>query len=132
MEPQYDTCLNFDLCTIDNFPVHLTVNQNPAIHIFQTNISPSFIVVLKAVTAMEPAVQGAVFQHNIGGQSPLKIITPTIVYSYRGISMKLFNAVPSALYSVLASPNRVIYSDALDVLYEAYQEGLKIPEAFLT
>lgn len=42
--------------------------------------------------------------------------------------MKLFDAVPGELFSVLASPNRVIYSDALDVLYEAYQEGLKIPE----
>ena len=42
--------------------------------------------------------------------------------------MKLFDAVPSDLFSVLASPNRVVYSDALDVLYEAYQEGLKIPE----
>ena len=42
--------------------------------------------------------------------------------------MKLFDAVPSDLFSILASPNRVIYSDALDVLYEAYQEGLKIPE----
>lgn len=42
--------------------------------------------------------------------------------------MKLFDAVPGDLFSVLASPNRVIYSDALDVLYEAYQEGLKIPE----
>ena len=42
--------------------------------------------------------------------------------------MKLFDAVPSDLFSVLASPNRVIYSDALDVLYEAYQEGLRIPE----
>ena len=42
--------------------------------------------------------------------------------------MKLFDAVPSELFSVLASPNRVIYSDALDVLYEAYQAELKIPE----
>lgn len=42
--------------------------------------------------------------------------------------MKLFDAVPSDLFSILASPNRVIYSDALDVLYEAYQEELKIPE----
>ena len=42
--------------------------------------------------------------------------------------MKLFDVVPGELFSVLASPNRVIYSDALDVLYEAYQEGLKIPE----
>ena len=42
--------------------------------------------------------------------------------------MKLFDAVPGELFSVLSSPNREIYSDALDVLYEAYQEGLKIPE----
>ncbi len=42
--------------------------------------------------------------------------------------MKLFDAVPIDLFSLLASPNRVIYSDALDVLYEVYQEGLKIPE----
>lgn len=42
--------------------------------------------------------------------------------------MKLFDAVPGELFSVLASPNREIYSDALDVLYEAYQDGLKIPE----
>lgn len=42
--------------------------------------------------------------------------------------MKLFEAVPSDLFSVLASPNRVLYSDALDVLYSAYRENLKIPE----
>ena len=42
--------------------------------------------------------------------------------------MKLFDAVPSELFSVLASPNRVLYSDALDVLYDAYRENLKIPE----
>lgn len=42
--------------------------------------------------------------------------------------MKLFDAVPSDLFSVLASPNRVLYSDALDVLYSAYRENLKIPE----
>ena len=42
--------------------------------------------------------------------------------------MKLFDAVPSDFFSVLASPNRVLYSDALDVLYSAYRENLKIPE----
>ena len=42
--------------------------------------------------------------------------------------MKLFDAVPSELFSVLASPNRVLYADALDVLYSAYRENLKIPE----
>lgn len=45
--------------------------------------------------------------------------------------MKLFEAVPSELFSVLASPNRVLYSDALDVLYTAYRENLKIPEEML-
>jgi len=42
--------------------------------------------------------------------------------------MKLFDAVPNDLFSVLASPNRELYSDALDVLYNAYRENLKIPE----
>lgn len=45
--------------------------------------------------------------------------------------MKLFDAVPSELFSVLASPNRVLYSDALDVLYCIYRENLKIPENHL-
>ena len=45
--------------------------------------------------------------------------------------MKLFDAVPSELFSVLSSPNRVLYSDALDVLYCAYRENLKIPEKVL-
>lgn len=45
--------------------------------------------------------------------------------------MKLFDAVPNELFSVLASPNRDLYADALDVLYEAYQENLKIPEETL-
>ena len=45
--------------------------------------------------------------------------------------MKLFEAVPSELFSVLASPNRVLYSDALDVLYTAYRDNLKIPEEML-
>lgn len=42
--------------------------------------------------------------------------------------MKLFDAVPSELFSVLASPNKELYADALDVLYSAYRETLKIPE----
>ena len=41
--------------------------------------------------------------------------------------MKLFDIVPSELFSVLASKNRILYADALDVLYGAY-DGLKIPE----
>lgn len=45
--------------------------------------------------------------------------------------MKLFDAVPNGLFSVLASPNRSLYADALDVLYESYQENLKIPEETL-
>lgn len=45
--------------------------------------------------------------------------------------MKLFEMIPSDLFSILASPNRVLYADALDVLYEAYQENLKIPEETL-
>lgn len=45
--------------------------------------------------------------------------------------MKLFDVVPSELFSVLASPNRNLYADALDVLYEAYRENLKIPEEML-
>ena len=36
--------------------------------------------------------------------------------------MKFFEAVPSELFSPLASPNRILYADALDVLYAAYQE----------
>ena len=42
--------------------------------------------------------------------------------------MRLFEAVPSELFSVLASPNRDLYADALDVLYEAYGDNLKISE----
>lgn len=45
--------------------------------------------------------------------------------------MKLFEALPKELFSVLASPNRELYADALDVLYAAYQEKLKIPEEML-
>ncbi len=42
--------------------------------------------------------------------------------------MKLFEVVPNELFSVLASPNRVLYSDALDVLFAAYRDKLKIHE----
>lgn len=42
--------------------------------------------------------------------------------------MKLFDAVPNDLFSILTSPNRVLYADALTVLYDAYRDTLKIPE----
>lgn len=42
--------------------------------------------------------------------------------------MNLFACIPNDLFSPLASPNRKLYADALDVLYMAYQETLKIPE----
>ena len=42
--------------------------------------------------------------------------------------MRLFEAIPSDLFSPLSSPNRVLYADALDVLYAAYRENLKIRE----
>ncbi|MCD8367581.1 MAG: DUF5716 family protein [Clostridiales bacterium] len=45
--------------------------------------------------------------------------------------MKLFEVIPDELFSVLASPNRELYADALDVLYAAYGETLKIPEETL-
>lgn len=45
--------------------------------------------------------------------------------------MKFFEAVPSDLFSPLTSPNRALYADALDVLYAAYRENLKIPEDML-
>ena len=45
--------------------------------------------------------------------------------------MKFVEAVPSDLFSPLASPNRALYADALDVLYAAYRENLKIPEDML-
>ena len=41
--------------------------------------------------------------------------------------MKFFEAVPDELFSPLASPNRALYADALDVLYTAYREKLKLP-----
>ena len=45
--------------------------------------------------------------------------------------MKFFEAVPDELFSPLASPNRALYADALDVLYTAYREKLKLPEDML-
>ena len=42
--------------------------------------------------------------------------------------MKFFETVPDELFSPLASPNRALYADALDVLYTAYRENLKIRE----
>ena len=38
--------------------------------------------------------------------------------------MKLFDAVPNDLFSVLASPNRILYADALTVLYDAYRDSI--------
>ena len=46
--------------------------------------------------------------------------------------MKFFEAVPDELFSPLASPNRALYADALDVLYTAYREKLKLPEDMQT
>ena len=45
--------------------------------------------------------------------------------------MNLFEIVPIELFSPLASPNRKLYADALEVLYMAYQEALKLPESTL-
>ena len=45
--------------------------------------------------------------------------------------MKLFDAVHPDIFTVLASPNRELYADALEVLYEAYHDNLKIPESTL-
>ena len=45
--------------------------------------------------------------------------------------MKFFETVPDELFSPLASPNRALYADALDVLYTAYRENLKIIEETL-
>jgi hypothetical protein len=40
--------------------------------------------------------------------------------------MRLFDIVPNELFSILSSPNRLIYSAALAVLYDAFRENLKI------
>ena len=45
--------------------------------------------------------------------------------------MNLFEVIPGELFSPLSSPNRKLYADALDVLYVAYGEALKIPEETL-
>lgn len=42
--------------------------------------------------------------------------------------MNLFARIPGELFSILASPNRALYADALDVLWDAYRDNLKIPE----
>lgn len=42
--------------------------------------------------------------------------------------MNVFQNIPDELFSVLASPNRRLYADALEILYQVYQESLKIPE----
>lgn len=42
--------------------------------------------------------------------------------------MNLFDRIPPELFSVLASPNRMLYADALDVLWDTYRGNLKIPE----
>ena len=39
---------------------------------------------------------------------------------------KLFDLIPENLFSILASPNKRIYADALAVLHEAFGENLKI------
>jgi len=41
--------------------------------------------------------------------------------------MNIFNVIPTDLFSILASPNRAIYSDALMVLYDAFHENFNIP-----
>ena len=45
--------------------------------------------------------------------------------------MKLFEAVHPDIFTVLASPNKELYASALEVLYEAYRDHLKIPEQTL-
>jgi len=45
--------------------------------------------------------------------------------------MELFKVVHRDIFSVLASPNKELYASALEVLYEAYRDYLKIPETTL-
>ena len=42
--------------------------------------------------------------------------------------MNIFERIPKELFSILASPNKAVYSDALLVLHDAFQENLKIPK----
>ena len=42
--------------------------------------------------------------------------------------MNLFQHIPEELFSILSSPNRVLYAEALEVLYLVYQDALEIPE----
>lgn len=44
--------------------------------------------------------------------------------------MELFSVIPDELFSVLASPNRRLYAKALDILYVAYKEKLRIEEQY--
>lgn len=41
--------------------------------------------------------------------------------------MHLFDVIPSDLFSLLASANKHVYAESLLVLYDAFQENLKIP-----
>ena len=45
--------------------------------------------------------------------------------------MKLFEVVHPEIFTILASPNKELYASALEVLYEAYHDQLKIPETVL-
>ena len=42
--------------------------------------------------------------------------------------MHLFDVLPKEIFSILASPNQLIYYNALAVLYDAFRENLKIPK----
>ncbi len=59
-----------------------------------------------------------------------RLLQPVFPYLTTGEveSLQLFEAVPQDLFSVLASPNRALYAEALEVLYETYRDHLKIPE----
>ena len=46
--------------------------------------------------------------------------------------LRFFEIIPSDLFSLLASPNRAVYSDALLVLNSAFQSTLKIPRESYT
>ena len=46
--------------------------------------------------------------------------------------LRFFEIIPSDLFSLLASPNRAVYSDAVLVLNSAFQSALKIPRESYT
>ena len=66
----------------------------------------------------------------------IRDIRPTVVEykdtfhnsSQDGEMMNLFNALPSELFSILASPNRLLYADALDVLGSRHLAALGTTE----